>query len=33
MSKEVYEYLVGQYPVDTSIERLEFLNNMWENLE
>ena len=32
MSKEVYEYLVGQYPVDTSRERLEFLNNMWENL-
>lgn len=33
MSEDIYEYLVGQYPAGTTRERLEFLNNMWENLE
>ena len=32
MRQDVYEYLVGQYPVGTSREKLEFINNMWENL-
>ena len=32
MNIDVYEYLVDQYPAGTSRERLEFLNNMWENL-
>jgi hypothetical protein len=33
MRQDVYEYLVGQYPVGTTYEQLEFLNNMWENLK
>ena len=33
MSDDVYQYLAGQYPSDTSRERIEFLYNMWENLE
>ena len=32
MRQDVYEYLVGQYPVGTSRDRIEFLAKMWEEL-
>lgn len=33
MTNEIYEYLKGQYPANTSRERIEFINQMWENLK
>ena len=32
MSNEVYEYLRGQYPANTSREQLEKLYQMWKDL-
>ena len=32
MSNEVYEYLRGQYPANTSRQQLEQLYTMWKEL-
>jgi hypothetical protein len=32
MSNEVYEYLRGQYPANTTREQLEKLYKMWKEL-
>jgi hypothetical protein len=32
MSEAIYEYLRGQYPANTTRERLEYINKLWDEL-